>query len=155
MTVDTAPQENDVRIELPWTNEVEEEIKWVRKQCEEFSVKHERARRKNKCCWITFGLPSMLVPLIVGGVGTYIDDEMEWVKSAALIITAVNSGVLQFFNFGEKKSLHNESSGKFDELADTIRHELHKPRNFRIPCDVFLERVTMKFANIKGCMLPV
>ena len=139
-----------LRLDLPWTVEVENQLLFIHKSCTESSVKHNQARSRAKCKYTIFGLPSMLIPLITGGIGAYLPADYDWVRSAALIVTAVNSGVLQFFNFGQKQTKHNESSGRYSELADTIKMELSKPQSFRVSCDVFMERVFVKMQNINA-----
>lgn len=143
------------RLEMPWSRETEAELENMKVQCDDLMVQHDRARRKARCMWITFGLPSMIIPLVTGGAGSYITAENEWVRSAALILTATNSALLQFFNFSEKRGLHNEAAGKFDELGDLIHLEIHKPRDFRLACDVFMERVFTRFQTIKATAPPV
>ena len=143
-----------MRIDLPWTENTERELWSIEKECTEAAMNHEQARRRSKCKYTLFGLPSMLIPLVTGGLGSYIQPDYEWIQSAALIVTAVNSGILQFFNFGEKQNRHNEATGKYSELADAIKMELSKPINFRLSCDVFMERVFVKFQNINATAPP-
>ncbi len=140
----------DRRLDLPWTEEIEQELMSIRADCLDTASKHENARNRCKCRYTLFGLPSMLIPLITGGIGSYITVEYEYVRSIALIATAVNTTIVQFFNFGQKQSRHNESAGRYAELADTIKMELSKPVMFRISCDVFMERVFVKLQNINS-----
>ena len=156
VNIEIVPQEpNTVRKDLPWTHSTVVELKQIQESCYTQSKKHQVAMKNAKCKYTVFGLPSMLVPLVIGGVGSYISDEFEWIRSAGLIFTALNSGILQFFNFGEKKTLHNESSGRYDELGDYIKMELSKPSEHRVSCDVFMERVFVKFQNINTNAPPV
>lgn len=142
------------RPDLPWTDKTEKEVWDIQDQCLKLAARHSVAQKKAKCKYTIFGLPSMLIPLVTGGLGSYLEPDYEWVRSVALITTALNSGVLQFFNFGGKQSRHNEAAGKYSELADMIKMELSKPKHFRLSCDVFLERVFVKYQNINN-MAPV
>ena len=57
--------------------------------------------------------------------------------------------------FGEKQSRHNAAAGRYCELADMIKMELSKPRTFRVSCDVFMERVFVKYQNINNYAPPL
>jgi hypothetical protein len=139
-----------VTIKLPWDKGMEETLQAISNKCKALSLSHQKARDRNRWFWILFGLPSMLVPLVTGGVGAYLEGEYEWVRSVALLTTAMNSGILQFFNFGERRSLYNESSWKFGALGELVDQELSKPRQFRIPCNIFMDRVFNNFQQIKA-----
>jgi hypothetical protein len=144
------PDEVQPKYDQPWTENTEHELMEIHTKCIQLSDDHDRAMRRSKCKYTVFGLPSMLVPLIAGGISEYLTEETEWVRSAALIVTAVNSGIMQFFNFGSKQSQHNESAGRYQELADMVKMELSKPSAFRVSCDVFMERVFVKYQYINS-----
>ncbi len=139
-----------VRIDLPWSTNTESELQNIQKSCYQLANDHHKGMKRTKLRYTIFGLPSMLIPLVIGGTGSYIDERYDWVRSTALIVTAINSGILQFFNFGQKSSNHNETSGKYSELGDLIKLELAKPEKFRVSCDVFMERIFVKYQNINS-----
>ena len=138
------------RLDLPWSETTEKELEGIQEKCQELSKCHDMAMRRSKCRYTVFGLPSMLIPLIAGGISEHLNEDTEWVRSVALIVTAVNSGIMQFFNFGSKQSQHNEAAGKYQELSDMVKMELSKPKEFRVSCDVFMERIFVKYQNINS-----
>jgi hypothetical protein len=141
---------NPSRLDMPWTKVIEQELVQLEERCLDYSQSHTRAMKRAKCRYTVFGLPSMLIPLVTGGIGSYIPTQYEWISSTALIVTAINSAIIQFFNFGNKQNKHSEASNRYTELAGMINMELAKPDPFRISCDVFVERITVKYQNLQN-----
>ena len=149
MVIDVDEIPNPPRVDMPWTDVIEQELLDLEGRCVEYSQSHTCAMKTAKCRYTVFGLPSMLIPLVTGGIGSYIPVEYEWISSTALILTAINSAIIQFFNFGNKQNKHSEVSNRYTELAGMIKIELAKPKTFRISCDVFMERITVKYQNLQ------
>jgi hypothetical protein len=65
-----------------------------------------------------------------------------------MMMSGLFSGVSMFFNFGKKQQSHLQYSSKYFELSNDIECELSMPKRHRIACDVYMERVKLKYNNL-------
>ena len=141
---------DDNREELPWEEREENLIKKIAVKCEDFIAKHDRCAKHHKTMFVVFGLPAMLIPIVLAGINPFIKNRFELLMSGLLVCSGVLTGISQFFNFGKKTQAHLEYIGRYSELLLMIEVELVKPKRFRIPCDVFLERVSKQFGDLNA-----
>jgi hypothetical protein len=127
------------RKELLWTSRQEALLKKWSEDCKIKSVKHDISGKKNKIKFAIFAVPSILTPIILGGVSTILPSNSLG-YSLGMMSSGIFSGIGMFFNYGKRAQLHFEYSNKFAELATEIETELCKGKAYRVACDVYLER---------------
>jgi hypothetical protein len=139
--------DDETRKELPW--ELREEqllLKWC-DDCKKKSIEHDIKGKKNKVKFAIFGIPSILIPIILGGVASIVPCH-SLLYSLGMMGSGLFSGIAMFFNFGKKEASHFEYMNKFFELANEIESELSKPKRFRIACDVYVEKIKQKYNSL-------
>jgi hypothetical protein len=149
--IDITPSSTDNadRKELLWESRQEELLKqWVN-SCKIKSVQHDIHGKKNKIKFAIFAVPSILTPIILGGVSSVLPSNSLG-YSLGMMGSGIFSGIGLFFNYGKRAQLHFEYSNKFSDLATDIEVELCKPKRHRIACDVYLERTRLCFSALCG-----
>ena len=140
-------EDNDQRKELLWEKREEDLIKSWSLDCVTRSVLHNKKARENKIKFGIFGLPTVLIPIILGGISSLIPCN-SLTSSIILMFAGLFSGITMFFNFGRKQEEHNNTSNKIFELHTDISSELSKPKYYRIACDVYLEQIKNRYNSI-------
>ena len=97
----------------------------------------------NKIKFGLFAVPSILIPIILGGVSPVVPCHSLRLMSAGLF-----GGINAFWNFGKKESEHFEFMNRFFELANEIESELCKPKAARIACDVYMEKIKQNYNKL-------
>lgn len=139
----------DVKVEMPWTDNEETFLGNMTKFCGKMSDAHADKAKKQKCWFHLFSVPMIVVPFLSAAVAAYVDvNNASIVSTASLTVTGVLNSVSQLFNFGENTTLHKEFGNKYSELASYIENELVKPTEHRIQLDVFLEHVNQKITSL-------
>lgn len=139
--------DDDNRKELPW--ELREEkllLKWC-DDCKKRSIEHDLKGKKNKVKFSIFGIPSILIPIVLGGVASIVPCH-SIVYSLGMMGSGLFSGISMFFNFGKKEASHFEYMNKFFELSNEIDSELSKPKRFRVACDVYVEKIKQEYNSL-------
>jgi hypothetical protein len=136
--------DDDARKELLWEKREEQLIqKWV-DDCKIRSNKHGKKAKEYKVKYACVGLPSVLIPIVLGGLSPVIPcHTLEY--SLVLMCAGLFSGCLMFFNFGKKEIEHNTYANKFFKLLNEVEAELSKPKRHRIACDVYMEKVKNEY----------
>ena len=136
--------DDEQRKELLWERREEDVIqKWV-DDCRLRSDKHGKKAKQYKIKYACVGIPSILIPIILGGLSPVIPcHTLEY--SLFLMSAGVFSGINMFFNFGKKQGEHNTYSNKFFKLVNDVEMELSKPKRHRIACDVYMEKVKNEY----------
>jgi hypothetical protein len=143
--IDFTPSIDDEgRKELLWESREEDLLLEWCTECKKRSALHDIQGKRNKVRFSIFGIPSVLMPIMLGGVSGVVPCN-SLIYSLGFMGSGLFSGVNMFFNFGKKAQLHLDYSSKFSELANDILAELCKPKRHRVACDVYLERVKMSF----------
>lgn len=139
--------DDDARKELLWERREEQLIeKWI-DDCKIRSDKHCKKAKEFKIKYACVGLPSVLIPIVLGGLSPVIPcHTLEY--SLVLMLAGLFSGVGLFFNFGKKEMEHHTYSNKFFKLITEIEAELSKPKRHRIACDVYIERVKNEYGSL-------
>lgn len=131
--------DDEHRKELLW--ERREEIV-INKWCEDCVIKsvyHHKKGKYNKILYSLFGIPPIIIPIVLGGVSSLIPCH-SLLYSVGMMCVGILSGVSVFFNFGKKAQEHSEYENRFFELGNEMETELCKPKRHRVACDVYLER---------------
>ena len=139
--------DNDQRKELLWERREEDLINSWSLDCVARSVFHNEKSRENKIKFGIFGLPAVLIPIILSGISPLLPCN-SLTSSIILMFAGLFSGITMFFNFGRKQEEHNNTSNKFFELHTDISSELSKPKIYRIACDVYLEQIKNRYNSI-------
>lgn len=139
--------DDEQRKELLWEKREEQLIqKWI-DDCKNRSDKHAKKAKQYKLKYACVGLPSVLIPIILGGLSPVVQcHSLEY--SLILSSAGLFSGCLMFFNFGKKEMEHNTYSNKFFKLVNEVEMELSKPKRHRIACDVYMERVKNEYNSL-------
>lgn len=147
-----------IKIEGPWTKDIENLLKKWKSDCLLKSKQHETAgylfKRKN----VRWGLPPVLIPVIMSPISAMIgydscttDNDNQWktvVYSTAFLISGIFAGVSSFFRFPEKMEQFFTFSTRYVDIATEIDSELIKSAEYRVPADVFLMRIKMLIDNL-------
>tara|TARA_Y100000992_G_scaffold299430_1_gene266205 strand:- start:110 stop:586 length:477 start_codon:yes stop_codon:yes gene_type:complete len=142
------PLKEDVpREEEPWLDDHEALIHQWKQTSDTLSKKHEDAGYAAKRKHTRFGLPAMLIPMVMAPMTPLFGSHWStlYVESAGFVLSAVASGMVQFFNFAGKSERHFNFSARYADLVTDIEQELAKPRQYRQQVDTFSLRVKMMF----------
>jgi hypothetical protein len=135
------------RRELLWEKREEKLLMQWCKDCQKRSHSHDVKGKQNKIKFAMFGVPSILIPIVLGGVASMVPCH-SIIYSVAMMCSGLFSGINMFFNFGGKERDHNAFMNKYFELSVEIESELSKPKRFRIACDVYVERVKLIYNGL-------
>ena len=138
--------------EEEWSDENEKYLTSILESCKDMAGKHESAGYAFKAKNTMWGLPMVLIPIIMSPISVMINDERVavYVNAVAFLATGVVTGVYSFFKFGEKMANHFNFSGKYSDAASDIELEMARGREFRTPLDVFFTKIHMRTDNIAG-----
>ena len=97
-----------------------------------------------------FGLPSILLPVVLAALTPIIDQfhSAAYIQVSGLVTIGVVSSVNTFYNFDKKAARHAEYSARYQELANDVQYQLFKGREFRVSSDEFIARVQTKYNNL-------
>lgn len=136
--------------EEAWNKAGEELVSDWAEQCMDRSKKHAAQESRAKVFHSIFGLPSILLPVVLAAM-TPIIDQMEdaaYVQVSGLVVIGIVSSINTFYNFDKKAARHGEYSARYNELATDVQYQLFKGREFRVSSDEFIARVQTKFNNL-------
>jgi len=143
----TPPSCDDInRKELLWESREEDLLKKWAIQMKENSIAHGKKARSTKKLYALFGLPSTLIPITLSGLSSLHIDPLT--NSLLMILTGSLIGISTFFNLGKKFSTHFEYEHKYSELSMELEKELRKPKKHRLACDVYMEKIYMKYNGL-------
>lgn len=142
------PSEDDhTRKELPWETRGEKILLNWYEDCKKRSKAHDLKGKRYKNHYAVFGIPSILIPIILGGVSSIVPCN-SIIYSLGMMTSGLFSGTNLFFNFGKQTACHQQFSAKYFELSTEIESELSKPKRFRVACDVYIERIKNKYNSL-------
>ena len=146
----TPPSEDDEnRKELLWENREEELMKKWGNEMKVASKMHRKSGKKFKKLYAIFGIPSTLIPIILSGLNTQLED-YPLAQSLLMITTGTLVGISTFFNLGSRFTKHFEYEHRYGELSLAIEKELVKPKAHREACDVYMEKIFMKYNSLNA-----
>jgi len=135
------------RLELLWEHREELVIETFAKDCIDRSLKHSIKAEKMKKLNISFTIPTFSIPIILSGLSEILTDHVI-INNILLISVGILSGTQALLKFGEKYQRNSLYSNLFKELSDEISVEISKPKKHRVACDVYLERIRLKYSNL-------
>lgn len=141
----------EVAYEEPWTRDIEELIKHWRNYSIVMSEKHENAGYYIKVKHNWFGLPPILIPLMMTFISQLIPPTSPLsnpINGAMFLFSGITGAVYKWLNLGEQYALHFQYSARFNDIITNIDTELSRQRKFRRPADVFLTEVRCKIDNL-------
>lgn len=143
----TSSVDDQNRREMPWEKNSEQLLlKWSSDSKKRSSL-HNIAGKKNKIKYAVFGVPSILIPIILGGVSPVVGCN-SIVYSLGMMGAGMFSGMNLFFNYGKKEQSHFDFENKFAEFSNEIDSQLSIPKRFRIACDVYMERMKIRYNSL-------
>lgn len=137
------------RIEIPWEAREEDYLTDIRGRCDSLSERHGAKAAKFRRLYNALGLPAALIPTSLGAMNGVLTPD-AWVISLAMVLTGILTTTSQFLNLGKKASRHTEYSGLYADLSAQITRELALPKRGRTACDVYMERVSSRYAFLQG-----
>ena len=132
------------RTELMWMDNQEYYINNIKLECKLQSEKHYRTGKQQIKLFNILSIPPIILPIIMSGL-TDVFKDYPLVNTFCFITVGVLSALNSFLNLGKLAQENFEYESKFTELVNDINLELVKPKKYRIACDVFLERITLKY----------
>ena len=138
------------REEQPWTDKSEKFIRKIQQDCLNKAQAYDKASRDSKKKYTRYALPGVVVPIVMSVVSPHLPVEYKYIDGISLASIAVLNGLSTFFNFGKKFSQYSEYNGKYSDLASYIEVELSKPKRFRVAADIFLERCSVRIADLNN-----
>lgn len=138
------------REEQPWTEKSEKFIRKIQQECISKAHAYDKASRDSKKKYTQCALPSVVLPVIMSVVSPYLPADYKYIDGISLASIAVLNGLSTFFNYGKKFSQYSEYNGKYSDLASYIEVELSKSRRFRVAADIFLERCSVRIADLNN-----
>lgn len=113
------------------------------------AINHKLKSSFNKTMYYTFGIPVVIIPLVMSGINGFVD--IAPITFTLLMISnSIIAGISTFINFSKKMMIHNEFEGKYNELKTLIDKELAIPKRHRTPADVFLERIHQIYNHLNS-----
>jgi hypothetical protein len=122
-------------------------------ECKDNAKRHNRAGKKFKWLYNIVGVPTMLVPILIGSFSTQLAVS-PITQSVLMLCSGALSTISQFFDFSGRSASHFEYEARYSELAAEIDVELVKPKARRLACDVYLEHC-LNARNRLGAGAPV
>jgi len=142
------------RMEERWNSRLEKYIKHMRNIADTQSHLHEQAGYHFKKRNNYFGLPSVLIPLIMAPVSLMLESkessEGAYVNAAGFMITGIFTGIYSFFKYGEKMERHFSFSSRYSDIVTDIESELIKERSFRMHADVMIMKVKLSLDHLNN-----
>ena len=136
-----------VRKELLWETREETLLQVWCENAKARSINHKRLGKRQKLKYTVFGIPSIAIPIVLGGLSQAFPCH-SILTQGGLAIAALFSSINLFFNFGAKEQLHFEFCNKYFTLCTEIKSELSKPKSKRQSCDAFLEKIKGEYNNL-------
>ena len=136
--------------EEEWNDANEQFVHSLSLACSTKSDQHQQAGYSFKTKNNNWGLPMVLIPVIMSPMSLVIQSDIAstYVNAAAFLATGIVSGVYSFFKYGEKTADHFNYSGRYADIVSDIELELKRGREFRVSLDVFLTKIHMRMDNL-------
>jgi len=142
-------KDDENRKELLWEHREEELLTKWKDELYGNSKQHRKSGKKFKKLYAIFGVPATLIPIIMSGLTNQLED-YSLTQSLLMITTGTLVGISTFFNLGKRFAQHFEYEHRYDELAREIEKELKKPKRHRLACDVYMEKIYLKYSGLNA-----
>jgi hypothetical protein len=137
------------RIEMMWTKKNESLLTKWREEMNQKILHHHNKAKLNKTLFYTFGIPSILIPIVISGLTTELNDSPE-ILTYLLISSGLVSGINAFLNFQKKVALHEEYENRYDELQRLVQKILYTPKVSRVAADVVINDIYLKLCFLNS-----
>lgn len=136
--------------EEEWSTAAEKLISDWAVDCDARAKTHNEKKKMNGWLHAVFGLPSILLPVVMAAMTPIIDESPHAVavQVGGLVCIGALGTINTFFNFKSESSRHAEFASRFSELHSDVKYQLYKSREFRVPSDEFIARVQTKFDSL-------
>jgi len=141
----------------PWDDMIEQYMQKTLEICVMNSRLHMDTGYHFKRKRVMWGLPAVLVPIIMSPISLMIGWASEaqpdsitaadYVNACGFLVSGVITGVYNFFDYSTKMAKHFHQAGIYDLIKSDVESEMVKHRQFRIKADVFLTRIKMLMDN--------
>lgn len=135
---------SDIQI---WTNEIEEYIQKILERSKEASEFHARKGIKCKKLRHMWGLPSIVIPIVITAIENT-DYRNVYITSSGLAIATICSAIEHLFNWGKRSSEHFQAKSKYDELITDCEEVLAIDREYRRNPVHIMSQIKMAFDSI-------
>lgn len=135
------------RLEMKWTDNIEDKLEEWSSYCNITSKKHMKASKIKKSIFYILSIPAILVPLIMSFTNQFYGDDhvySKYINSFGYLIVGTLTGVNTFLNYGGKYIEHEVASNRYNEITLEIESILIKKKKYRTPADVVIEHIKSK-----------
>lgn len=153
MLSESSSEDASDRVELMWDSRNQDLIIHWGNECKANAKLHNKAGKKFKWLYSIVGVPTMLIPVLIGSFSTQLA-LAPLTQSVCMLCSGALSTISQFFDFSGRSSAHFEYEARYSELASEIDVECCKPKARRVACDVYLEHC-LNARNRLGAGAPV
>jgi len=143
--------DNENREEMIWTTKIEKIFLHWSLECKESAKKHNQYAKRTRCYYYLFGIPSVIIPVVMASVNQVLGDKHETsiiINSVGYLLTGTFTGISTFLNFSSKYEKHFYTEIRYNELYTDIQSLLIKPKRNRIAADVAIEQFKLRFEHI-------
>lgn len=140
------------RVEMSWTDKIEERLILYSEEAKEKSKKHSEKSAEKKVLYYTTSSIAIIIPFLITFLNTI--NETHNIKHISLTSTILVSmsgiinGLNTFFNYGKKEYEHDIASIRYNEIAYDIDSILTIKRRYRLPADVSLNKFTVLLESL-------
>jgi hypothetical protein len=142
-------RDDENRKELLWETREEKLLEKWKNEMYDNSKSHRKSGKKHKKLYAIIGVPAILIPIVLSGLTSQLENH-PLAQSLLMITTGTLVGISTFFNLGKRFSQHFEYEHKYNELALELDKELSKPKSHRVACDVYMEKIFMKYCGLNS-----
>ena len=135
------------REEMLWSAHQEMYIKKIKVDCKFRARGHKLTYKKQRRLYNILSIPPIIVPIIMSGLTNYTNTIFLF-NSFCFIIIGVFSALNSFLDYGRQSQENIDFESKYLSLVSDINLEFSKPKKFRVPVDVFLERTTIVYNQL-------
>ena len=139
------------RIELLWSNKIEYLFEDWATQSKEFADLHNKAAKRKKCLYRSFGIPAVVIPILMASINQVYEKHTDIAiitNSMGYLLVGTLTGINTFINYASQYQKHYYSEIRYKELYIDIRSLLIKPKKDRPPADVSIVKYKLKFEHI-------
>jgi hypothetical protein len=144
-------EDNTDRIEMLWNSRIEMLFRHWATECKDLSKTHNVMAKRKKCIHRSLGIPAIIVPLIMASfMQVYNEEHMlsPYVNSIGYLLSGTLTGISTFINYSGQYEKHYFSEVRYRELYTDIQSILIKPKKDRLPADVCIEQLKLRFQHI-------
>lgn len=137
------------RAEQPWMTAQETMLGKIGMNSSEYSGLHDIRARRYRRRFRNISILSITFPILFEGIDNMgMKDYRDIAFPLGMTLVAALNCIQTFLNDGGRSQRHYQAASQYSQLADDISIMLSIPRAYRIPCDVFMERVRIQYGHI-------